>query len=68
MKPSIKKFRKINGNTSSYSINGIKANARIRIEQDADPVLNNLRLKIFGQPHDNVLLTTDGRFKHYRAN
>ena len=68
MKPSIKEFTKIDGNTTSYSINGIKANARIRVEQDADLVLKNLKLKILGQPHDDVLLTTDGRFKHYKAN
>ena len=29
IKPSIKEFTKIDGNTTSYSINGIKANARI---------------------------------------
>ena len=68
MKPSIKEFTKIDGNTTSYSIQGIKANAKIRVEQDADLVLKNLKLKIFGQPHDNVLLTTDKRFKHYKAN
>ena len=68
IKPSIKQFTKIDGNTTSYSINGIKANARIRVEQDADLVLKNLKLKILGQPHDDVLLTTDRRFKHYKAN
>ena len=68
MTPSIKKFTKVDGNTTSYSLHGIKANARIRIEQDADLVLKNLNLKIFGQPHDDVLLTTDKRFKHYKAN
>ena len=26
------------------------------------------KLKIFGQPHDDMLLTTDRRFKHYKAN
>ena len=55
-------------NTTSYSINGIKASARIRVEQDAHLVLKNLKLKILGQPHDDVLLTTDRRFKHYKAN
>ena len=68
MKPSIKEFTKIDENTTSYSLHGIKANARIRVEQDADLVLKNLKLKILGQPHDDVLLTTDCRFKHYRAN
>ena len=46
MKPSIKQFTKIDGNTTSYSIHGIKANARIRVEQDADLVLKTLKLKI----------------------
>ena len=68
MKPSIKEFTKIDRNTTSYSINGIKASARIRVEQDADLVLKNLKLKILGQPHDDVLLATERRFKHYKAN
>ena len=68
MKPSIKEFTKIDGNTTSYSINGIKASARIRVEQDTDLVLKNLKLKIFGLPHDDVLVTTDRRFKHYKMN
>ena len=68
MKPSIKEFTKIDGNTTSYSINGIKASARIRVEQDPDLVLKNLKLKILGQPHDDVLLATHRPFKHYKAN
>ena len=68
LKPSIKEFTKIDGNATSYSINGIKASARIRAEQDADLVLKNLKLKILGQPHDDVLLATDRRYKHYKAN
>ena len=68
LKPSIKEFTKIDGNTTSYSINGNKASARIRVEQDADLVLKNLKLKMLGQPHDDVLLATDRRYKHYKAN
>ena len=68
LKPSIKEFTKIDGNTTSYSINGIKASARIRVEQDADLVLKSLKLKILGQPHDDVLLATDRRYQHYEAN
>ena len=68
LKPSIKEFTKIDGNTTSYSLHGIKANARIRVEQDADLVLKNLKLKILGQPHDDVLLTRERPFKHYKAN
>ena len=68
MKPSIKEFTKIDGSTMSYSLYGIKANAKIRVEQDADLVLKNLKLKVLGQPNDDVLLTTDRRFKLYKAN
>ena len=68
MKPSIKEFTKIDGNTTAYSLHGIKANARIRVEQDADLALKNLKLKILDEPHDDVLLTADRRFKHYKAN
>ena len=68
MEPSIKEFTKIDGNTTWYSINEIKANARIRVEQDVDLVLKNPKLKILGQTQDIVLLTTDRRVKHYKAN
>ena len=53
-KPNKKEFSKIDGNTTSYSIHGIKPNARIRVKQDIDLVLKNLELKIISQ-----LLTTD---------
>ena len=46
LKTSVKELRKIDGNTTSYSMNGIKANARIRVEQDFDLVLKNMKLKI----------------------
>ena len=49
-------------------MNGIKANARIRIKQDVDLVLKNKKLKILGQPHDEVLMMTDSRYKNYKAN
>ena len=68
MEPSIKQFTKIDGNTTSYSIHGIKANARLRVEQDADLVVKNLKLKLLRQPHDDVLVTTDRQFKHYKVN
>ena len=68
MKPNIKEFTRIDGCTTSYSIHGIKANARIRVEQDVDLALKNLKLKILGQPYDEVLLTTDKRFRLYKVN
>ena len=68
LKTSLKEFTKIDGNTSSYSMNGIKANARIRVKQDVDLVLKNMKLKILGQPQDEVLMMTDSRYKNYKAN
>ena len=59
LKTSVKEFTKVDGNTTSYSMNGIKANARIRVEQDVDLVLKNMKLKISGQPYDEVLMITD---------
>ena len=61
LKTSVKHFTKIDGNTTSYSMNGIKANARIRAEQDVDLVLDNMKIKSLGQPHDEVLMVTDSR-------
>ena len=57
-------FTKIDGNSTSYSMNGINANARIRVEQDGELVLKNMTLKILGQPHDEVLMVTDSRYKN----
>ena len=68
LKTSVKEFTKIDGNTTLYSMIGIKATARIRVEQDVDLVLKNLKLKILGQPFDEVLIMTDSRYKNYKAN
>ena len=68
LRTSVKEFTKIDGNTTSYSINGIKATARIRVEQDVDLVLKNMKLKILGQPYVEVLIVADSRYKNYKAN
>ena len=71
LKTSVKEFTKIDGNTTSYSMNGIKAIARIRVEQDVDLLLKNMKLKILGQPYDEVLVMTDSRYKQthdYKVN
>ena len=68
LKTSVNEFTKIDGNTTSYSINGIKANARIRVEQDVDLVLKNMNSKILAKPYDEVLIKTDARYKNYKAN
>ena len=54
----------IDGSTTSCSMNGIWANARIRVEQDVDLVLKNMKLEKLGQPHDEVPITTDPQYKH----
>ena len=68
LKTSVKEFTKVEGNITSYSMNGIKANARLRVEQDVDLVLKKMKLKILGQPYDEMLIMTDSRYKNYKAN
>ena len=68
LKTSVKEFTKIDGNTTSYSFNAIEANARIRAEQDVHLVLKNMKVKFLGQPHNEVLMMTDSRYKSYKAN
>ena len=68
LKTSVKEFTKIDGNTTSYSMNEIEANEQIRVEQDVDLVLKNLKLKILGQPNEELLMMTDSRYKNYKAN
>ena len=46
LKTSVNAFTKIDANTTSYSINGVETNARIRKEQDDDLVLKKTKLKI----------------------
>ena len=67
LQTSVKEFTKIDGNTTSYSMKGNKANARIRMKQDVDLVLKNMKLKILGQPRDEVLMMTDSRSKNNKA-
>ena len=65
---NVNDFKKIDGNTTSCSINRIKENARIRLEQDVDLVLKNIETKIFGQSHDEVVMMKDLRYKNCKAN
>ena len=68
MKPFFMEFTRIDGNSTLYSIQRIKTSVRIRVEQDIDTVVKSLKLKILGQPQDEVLLTSYSRFEHYEAN
>ena len=64
MKPNVKGFSKIEGNTTSHSMNAIEANARKQVDQDIDLVLLNLKIKTLSQTLDEVLLMIDRRYKH----
>ena len=62
LRTSIKEFAKIDGDTTSYSINRNKANETIQVEQGLDLNFQISRLSV------EVLLTTDGRHKHCKVN
>ena len=49
-------------------MNGIKAIARKRVEQDVDLVLKNMKMKNLGQTYDEVLMMTHSRYRNYKAN
>ena len=67
LKTGVKEFIKIDGNTTSYSMNGIKANARIWVQQDVDLVLKKLKLNFLGQRNQKVPITTDPRYKQMKT-
>ena len=48
-------------NSAVYSFGAIKENARIRNEQDADPLLKALKLRISQEENDKHLLKTEPR-------
>ena len=59
---------KVDGSTTSYSSNGIKVSAPIRVGEDVDQRFKNLKLSLAGQPYHDLLLTTNSQYKDYRAN
>ena len=68
MSTSVKEFTKIDEKATSYSMNGIKANVKIQVQQDIDIVFKNPELKILKQTYHELLLTTNKRYKHYKTN
>ena len=68
MRTSVKRITKIDGNGTSYPMNGIKANAHALVEQNVDIVINNLKLTNLGQIYEIMLLTPDRRYEHYKTN
>ena len=61
-------FHKPTEGTINYREGHFKDNAKIRLEQNNDEVLRNLRAKIEGEPYDETQFTQDYRYKHYLQN
>ena len=61
-------FHKPTAGTINYREGHFKDNAKIRLEQNNDEVLRNLRAKIEGEPFDETQFTQDYRYKHYLQN
>ena len=64
----LKQFHKPTSGLISCSSGYFKDNARIRLEQNNDVVLRNLRAKIEGNPLDENELASDYRYLHYLKN
>ena len=61
-------FHKPTSGLISVSSGYFRDNARIRLEQNNDIVLRNLRAKIEGEPFDENDLASDYRYHHYLQN
>ena len=64
----LQQFLKPKSGLISCSSGYFKDNARIRLEQNNDIVLRNLRAKIEGNPFDENELASDYRYQHYLQN
>ena len=68
LKTGVKEFTQIDGNTTSFNMNGTMANVQILKEHGIDLLSKNLILKVLGQANEEVLITTNPRYKQYKAN
>ena len=64
----LQQFHKPTSGLISCSSGHFRDNARIRLEQNNDIVLRNLRAKIEGHPFDENELASDFRYQHYLQN
>ena len=64
----LQQFHKPTSGLISCSSGYFKENARIRLEQNNDIVLRNLRAKLEGNPFDENELASDYRYQHYLQN
>ena len=58
MRICIKEVTKVDGSTKTYSMNGIKANARITVEQDVDLAVKNYKPTNLSQPYVDMVQKT----------
>ena len=61
----LKIFHEPTAGTVDYREGHFKDNAKIRLEQNNDPVLRNLRARIESESYDETEFTQDYRNKHY---
>ena len=64
----MQQFHRPTSGRINYREGHFKDNAKIRLEQNNDTVLRNLRAKIEGEPYDESEFTSDNRIKHYLQN
>ena len=64
----LQNFHKATAGTIDYREGHFRDNAKIRLEQNNDPVLRNLRAKVEGEPFDESAFTQDNRYQHYLQN
>ena len=64
----LQQFHKPTSGLVSISLGYFRDNARIRLQQNNDIVLRNLRAKLEGNPFDENELASDYRYQHYLQN
>ena len=64
----LQNFHKPTAGTIDYREGHFRDNAKIRLEQNNDPVLRNVRAKIEGEPFDESAFTQDNRYQHNLQN
>ena len=64
----LQQFHKPTSGLNTCSEGHFRDNARIKLEQNNDIVLRNLRAKIEGNPFDENDLASDYRYQHYLQN
>ena len=64
----LQNFHEPTAGTIEYREGQFRENAKIRLEQNNDPVLRNFRAKLEGEPFDESAFSEDARYQHYLQN